>query len=342
MSHVVPTVPAGNRRFEVATALDLGTSEKMALVGKELPELERAYSIASSPPPLGSPWPQLAAYRLAHAVARLGTDDAARRAAGLLEEAATSAFLGPWPQVFRLALLHRLGAPRAELEAVYRAAIASQQTWRAEHGGQSTLFAGSLHSESYNLLVLSAYGFGLDFAPLRGFDLEPARVVSPAGITSQVGWALYDGTRESARVVLSESFAMAERDGLAAGYPGAWVLTLGPASGPSLSGAGRSEPVPLKEAGLLALLLRGNVRGATAMMAALWDDDDESDNPSARYRQTVSRLRRRLRTSTGDPALAIEEVDQVLVLRTSVRVFAVVHLPTLTNLGQERRRVALP
>lgn len=131
---------------------------------------------------------------------------------------------------------------------------------------------------------------------------------------------------------------MAERDGLVAASPGAWVLTLGPTSEPALTGAGRAEAVPVKEAGLLALLLRGDVRGPGEMVAALWDD--ESDDPSARYRQTVSRLRRRLRAATGDPALDVEDADGALVLRTSVPVLAAVHLPTLTNLGHKSRRVA--
>jgi hypothetical protein len=105
------------RRTEVDRLLRDCTDSKLLRGGTPIATeyAERAYKFASAEPELPAPWPQLAAYRLAHLILRgAPTGDDLDRADQLLARAAGgvkhggSNPLGPLPLVYRLAVLHRL------------------------------------------------------------------------------------------------------------------------------------------------------------------------------------------------------------------------------------------
>ena len=115
------------RRNDVASSIEEATIGKLSCgeTAEATDEIEKAYKKATEEPIIDSPWPEVAAYRLAHLMLRKGdlTEPELRRADQLFKEAdSTNATLGPWPLIYRLATLHRLGHPDPDVHL--RAAVA--------------------------------------------------------------------------------------------------------------------------------------------------------------------------------------------------------------------------
>ncbi len=113
------------RRDEVIHLLLVGSAAKLE-VGMNAEAgrlLERALRLSLEPEPLPGPWSALAAYRLALVQLRRDLGPAQlERVIGLLDQAASSDLLGPWPALYRLAALSRLGAEREVLAIELRRA----------------------------------------------------------------------------------------------------------------------------------------------------------------------------------------------------------------------------
>ena len=106
------------RQAEVDELLRKCTDAKLLLggTGAAIEHAERAYELANTDPALPAPWPQLAAYRLAHLILRQNpTEELLYEANELFEKASggtsDNAPLGPMPRLYWLAVLHRLSLP---------------------------------------------------------------------------------------------------------------------------------------------------------------------------------------------------------------------------------------
>ncbi len=277
------------RRAEVSKLLARGTRSKLA--GDALParDLERAYRLAHEPSALHAPWPALTAYRLAHALLGSAADSPALgRIASLFDEATAFGHLGPWPHVFRLAALHRLGAPPDEQRAVFDRAAAAYVSWSAREarnpdGGLAGIPVRTARDDLYNLLDLAGLFVGADRSALRGRGLRLDFVDSDGPY-----WVLTNTA--PALASLAGPLARAEADALGAQYPAAIRFEL-PAHGPphwrtatggvSKSGAGEMRL-------LASLLLRD--AGSVEVQAQRATGRDGSSAVT-----TVRQLRRRLR-----------------------------------------------
>lgn len=103
----------GERRSHVIQLLQGGTPRKLMRGALEdaTEMLRDAYRQANTPTPLESPWPEICAYRLAHILLRQDPVDRATQeeVERLFAQASRSKVLGPWPCLYRMALLQSLG-----------------------------------------------------------------------------------------------------------------------------------------------------------------------------------------------------------------------------------------
>jgi hypothetical protein len=127
---------------------------------------EKAYELATRDE-LPAPWPQLAAYRLAHLLLREGAGADLVRADTLLAEASGSGdgpaadVLGPMPRIYRLAVMHRLNAPEKQIRALYGKARESIRRFQSgiDYQGQR----GSIQDCLFNMLELATYFLGIPY-----------------------------------------------------------------------------------------------------------------------------------------------------------------------------------
>lgn len=146
----------GEKRSQVVRLLEGGTARKLMRgeVARAFESIRQAYELATAPPGLESPWPEVCAYRLAHLLLREKRVDCAR-IEQLFAEASRLEALGPWPALYRMALLQFLGRSD-ELPALWQQAFARRNSGSASM--DST--AAGLRSNEITALELMACASG--------------------------------------------------------------------------------------------------------------------------------------------------------------------------------------
>jgi len=159
----------GSKRSQVVRLLKEGTARKLmrGQVARASEFILEAYTLATTPPGLESPWPEICAYRLAHLLLHEKNVDC-ERAQQLFGQASGLHALGPWPALYRMALLQCLGR-RDELSALWQEAFARRNSCSASR--DST--AAGLRSNEITALELMACASGnfSSLAQLGGLGL---------------------------------------------------------------------------------------------------------------------------------------------------------------------------
>ncbi len=203
-----------NTRREVVELLKKTAEIKVqrAAYDDALDLAEQAYSLAQG---LHAPWPQLAAYRLAQLLLRerRHTVEDLQRINALFETASRRGthLLGPLPQVYRIAVLHRLsqmcpdqnGRYRAQMEQAYNDAIDAQSFPGRVDRETSDCFR--IQTNNFNLVELAAFGFDLPYERLLGLGTRGPR--DPGLPNIRGGWVLLSQDPKTAMVRYSRAFA---------------------------------------------------------------------------------------------------------------------------------------
>lgn len=301
---ILLVVTTGKRagREELLEKLARASNEKV-LRGAEadaLRELEHVHERANA---LGlRPWAAIAAYRLAHLRMRTarGQDDL-QEADDLFVEAAREEGLGPWPDLFRLAVLHRLER-REMLARTFERAKTEVRAAVARAGGRSSAAElphdVALQEGCANALELCCYFLGAEYDGLEGLGALPfgrrnRRRATPQGPR---GWYLVShGISELARdsqfVLRTHALARAELDALGERYPGALLFEL-PALG-----------VTRRDDGRLWMRGRASIRspqnGLRHLVAEITADHSLVEEPDRMPDDTRRQQWRRLRKAVG-------------------------------------------
>jgi hypothetical protein len=146
---------------------------------RALKKAEEAYKLATEPTRIDDPWPQLAAYRLAHLILRSApTSDRLKCAENLLWEASRD-ILGPMPRLFQLAVLIRMKTLASHEDATKLDLLNQQITTafaKAKEGIQRVRTSGLTETQAevpiqgsmLNLLEMAAYAIGHPYNGLEG------------------------------------------------------------------------------------------------------------------------------------------------------------------------------
>ena len=234
-----------NRRSEIDKLLRQCVDEKLLRGGRQraLELASKAYQLATESPAVPYPWPQLAAYRLAHLLLRSeDSDDKLSEIDFLLELAcnvpgnATTSALGPLPYLYRLAVLHRRclaktrhkHPPSPELQDAFEQARNAVQRGftNAEISPSRSPLAhdrGSVQRELFNLLELAAYFLGAEYAPLEGLG-----AIDVGNLNRDKSWFLVGPDPVISTVQYSRELAMAELEARGREHPGAILIRLLP------------------------------------------------------------------------------------------------------------------
>ncbi|MBE7479721.1 MAG: hypothetical protein HS104_07030 [Polyangiaceae bacterium] len=278
------------RRARVNRLLTEAASHKLLRAGTShaLERAREAHELASAPPKL-QPWAALAAYRLAHLVLRdPRTQETLEEADALFAEAAREPLLGPYPRIYRLALLGRLGASRAVVERTFAEAVSAHDAW--VRGRDASAPSVPIQTDLFAMLELAGYFLDLDRAPLEGRGARPDEPY-----LGDAHWRLVGPDPGLADVSVSEATALAELDALAPTLVPAFVFRLPPdragavlrfAEGPWL-------PLPHRAARLLACLLRQHAADARQLTVRVMGSDGRAQQTA--LRQVRHRLAEQLR-----------------------------------------------
>ncbi len=299
------SLPAlASRRALIHDALTDAGSYKLQRAGTDvaLAAARKAYALAEEEPALAL-WSALAAYRLAHLVMRQPrTPEVLHEADALFAEAGRHESLGPYPHVYRLAVLHHLAAPPRTVEAAFKRAVDAYATWtrppsraartdadRSEDGASEDALAlpGTIQTELFALLELSGYFLGLSRRPLDG---RGARLDQP--LFQGPHWRLVGPDPALGDVLVSKATADAELVDLAPRLGAAFVFRLPANRNKATLTVGTREPSPLphRAARLLACLLRHDARDMDALITRVMGEEGSG----AAFRQVKARLRQQL------------------------------------------------
>lgn len=293
------STPKWDRRAKVAGLLTRGTNQKLAGAGLASEPLQRAYELARGEVPLHAPWPALTAYRLAHALLP-GANTAAELEVleSLFDEASAFGHLGPWPPLYRLAAMQRLGRPRAALDDTFGRAAQAYRSWAQARMDPELGAApvGTARSDLFNLVDLAGFFVGADASSLAGRGLRhdfdgaagPQLVLVPG----------------AAPTSLAEPLAEVELAELRSMTPGALTFRL-PATGePTWCGAdGSVEVGGAGEMRLLVSLLSGDAATVEALA------ERATGTVEASSLSTLRQLRRRLRTRLNGAGIQVSGED---------------------------------
>ncbi|KAA5543068.1 hypothetical protein FYK55_12315 [Roseiconus nitratireducens] len=178
---------------------------------------------------LHRPWPQLAAYRLAHLLMRSEdrTHEILLEAEKLFAEASDAStqtqLLGAMPLIYRMAALHLLDGPDAQekIADLFDLAIRvldRQGTLQERETLRNLPHAAvtPLQRSNFNLLELASYLLNLPYAKISGLGTP---LLDP--FEWEGSWTLRSNTIELPERRCSLAFAEAEIEGLLEKYPGA-------------------------------------------------------------------------------------------------------------------------
>lgn len=197
--------------------------------GEAVERFEEARRWAEHIPTLAM-WKALAAYRLGHLYLRgQGVEVQLERSLEMFTEAGRNTALGPWPWIYRLPVLHRLGRTHEELHAAYMDAIGalSQQDRSMRQPQDFPRLRVPVNNNQLNLLELSCHFAGLDYSRLRGrwsdqvvdfTDLRPG----------EASWTILETNNGGESVALPKNLAKADFELRAKNLPaGTFAFAIG-------------------------------------------------------------------------------------------------------------------
>ena len=242
--------------------------------------LERALTRALEPDPLPGPWVEQAAFRLALVLLRCDPDPAClQRVVELLDLAVRSEVLGPWPAVYRLAALHRLGVENEVLAKDAKQAleiIRERALEGADHNGP--LWTTSAAAQAWAMVEFLGLCVDLDLED----GPRPVRPPLP-GRFGRRTWSLVGNTIGLHPQALPRALAIAEFEAYQLREDASEDLYFAlPAQGTAWMAPSAGEPEPSHPQGLRLLAsllteppmspekLRERVLGLDASAAA-WD-----------------------------------------------------------------------
>jgi hypothetical protein len=276
---------------------------------------QQAYKIAKVNN-VPSPWPEIAAYRLAHLKMRSSAIDcdALREIDSLFAEASRSDRVGPIPLIYRLAVLHRLilalidkkeiSQVEVQFEEVYRKALG---LLRSTQYGSESLKGDRIERQSaaFNMLEFAAYMSG------RSYDdsLEGVSVLSPMDSFRKGSWSVVGKNID--QICMTEKMARWEFDERAAKNPELVLIELvnDEEAHIRLSGDQEWNPVNSDQAKLILTLLQSPDISRIDLERKVVGTDGE--NPSGRFRQVKKRLRTKLQEITGNSSFEVFEGDHL-------------------------------
>ncbi|MCC7343213.1 MAG: hypothetical protein IT170_19175 [Bryobacterales bacterium] len=177
--------------------------------------LVKAHRLAHKPPKLRSPWPELTSYRLAHLRLRRTsqTHEELLEIDELLAESVRCPELGPWPRLYRLAVLHRIGAPEALIAAeLHRTRKAISEHMQSDEPPDRA----RLQDPLLNSLELCIYFLGRPYAEIEGL-----RGTYDEPLGEHENWSLVGPDPDIANIRYSRAFALAELNAVADEHPSA-------------------------------------------------------------------------------------------------------------------------
>lgn len=281
------------RRARVNRLLTEAASHKLlrAGTGHAVERAREAYELAQEQPVL-QPWAALAAYRLAHLVLREPrTRETLEEADALFAEAAREPMLGPYPRIYRLALLQRLGASRPGIERTFREAVSAYDGWmRGRDSAGEMQPSVPVQTDLFGMLELAGYFLDLDRAPLEG---RGARLDEP--YLREPHWRLVGPDPTLADVSIPEATAVAELEALAPVLGAAFVFRLPPDRNAAVLRVadGPWEALPHRAARLLACLLREDAACPQQLVERVMGGDGRAQQTA--LRQVRHRLTDQLR-----------------------------------------------
>ena len=225
------------RRNNVANLLRAVADQK--LVFGNTREAERkarqAYDLARKSPKLDEPWLTLSAYRLAHLSFRsASTRTTLEKIEQLFREASASRLFSPFPEIYRLSVLHRMrsdsrkGHTDAEILEAFDDAVASFRRWQASFSPEgNTWQRAQLQSGVFNMLELASYFLGMPYQlDGLGGDHIDSSLGSLFPADPALHWVLVGHEEELKTVRYSKSLALAELDAMGRRCPDAILFKL--------------------------------------------------------------------------------------------------------------------
>ncbi|MFN8607521.1 MAG: hypothetical protein U0931_08315 [Vulcanimicrobiota bacterium] len=218
----------GEKRSQVVHLLEGGTPRKLMRgdTRRAFEPIQQAYTLATTPPRLESPWPEVCAYRLAHILLRDKNIDC-ERIQKLFEEACQLEALGPWPALYRMALLQFLGR-QDELPGLWQQAFARRNSGSSSPGPT----AAGLRSNEVMALELMACASG-NFASipqLNGLGLPLDDEEHPIWTHffggEDCAWRMYGPSPYLMQVAYPYSAARAELESFREAQPGGFFFIL--------------------------------------------------------------------------------------------------------------------
>ena len=334
-----------DRRARVHQLLRQATDLKLmtAQTADALSLASEARALAFMAPRLHEPWPQITAYRRGHLLMRLNRDEDLDQARDDFEDATRGNILGPLPQLYLLAVLHRLrrrGARGSDVrqldqdiaETFTEATQLTRETAFLDASADSDPDARArLQDNAANLLELAAYFLGQDLRPLEGLR-DPY-----SDLRAGPAWCLVGRDPRLADVRYTRSLALAELQALGDSRPRS-VLFRWPAP-PGLpewrlsTGADLWQGISHEQARLLtALLTRADGSRLVFVYAAVGEDPGGDPGRDARYRKILERTRKALGILTGRSGASVivaESIGLPPKLPKDLEVFGAVDLSNL-------------
>ena len=338
-----------DRRARVHRLLREATDLKLmaAHTAEALKLASEAHALAFRAPRLHEPWPQITAYRRGHLLMRLNRDEDLDQARADFEEATRGNMLGPLPQLYLLAVLHRLrrrGARGSDLrqldldiaETFTEATRLTRETAFVDASVDSDPDARArLQDNGANLLELAAYFLGQDLRPLEGLR-DPY-----SDLRAGPAWCLVGRDPRLADVRYIRSLALAELQALADSRPRSvlfrWPAPPGSPDWRLSTGAGVWQRISHEQARLLtALLMRSEGSRLAFVDAAVGEDPGGDEGRDARYRKILERTRKALGNLTGRFGASVilaESIGLPPKLADDLEVFGAVDLSNLSVLA---------
>lgn len=320
-------------RREVARLLDDCVDQKLLQGGTKnaIAYAQEAYEIATGNN-VPSPWPEFAAYRLAHLKLRSSPIEVntLREIDSLFAQASHSEKTGPIPLIYRLAVLHRLvlalndkkeiSQLEMQFEEVYSEALRLMR--RMKHGPDSPK-ADRIERQSaaFNMLEFAAYIFGKSYEYLEG--CSSLSFMDPF---SEGKWFVVGKNID--RINMTEEMARWEFEQRAADCSEMILIEFNNPGSAKLCFSKKGQKGDWKEwnseyAKLVLLLLQDPGISRVDLERKVVGTGGE--NPNTRFRKAKSRVKQDIALLTGYPSYDVFDGDP---LRSDVPILGLVHAPS--------------
>ncbi len=334
------------RRSDVDALLRQCTDEKLRRgdTARALSKARQALTLVTQAPSLGSPWEQLAAYRVGHLMLRT---KGSNRKLDEIEElfarasqisASTGQFpLGPLPHIYRLAVLHRMliladseqhrEGLRRRIRQVFEIAREEVQHRVGAHFQRSEWTGanserGQIQEGLFNLLELAAYFLGEHYAPLEGLGALDVATYAPDD-----AWFLVGPDPLIAKIRLARDLALEELDSRGEADSKAVLLVFPPIPENAkwrLASATEWQEVNPEWIKILITLLKERPMSRDRLLSRLGADEDK--NARTNLRKAIERANDALRCLTGrDDLDSFKKSSDPLRLTEELVIFGAVH-----------------